>query len=143
MNRKAILVGILLLVAVLAACGGGTSNNQTSSTSSGTPSDAVRAYFTAAFASDGDPTTFLCNASKEAAQALLNGLNQMKASMAASGGSIDVGGLTFTTQNESGDSAEVVVAGKIKVDIGGTAQETDFPPSTIKMKNENGWKLCG
>lgn len=143
MNRKVVLFGILLLAVVLAACGGGGNTNSTSSTSSGTPADAVKAYFTSAFASDGDPTTFICSAGKEAAQAMVDGLKQMKDAMAAGGASVDVSGLTFTTQSESGDSAEVVVGGKLKVDIGGTAQELDFPPATIKMKNESGWKICG
>ena len=79
----------------------------------------------------------------ETKQQMQTAFDTMKQTYAASGAKIDLGGLTFTSQNESGDTAEVVVAGKIKVEISGNSQELDYPQSTIKMKNENGWKVCG
>jgi hypothetical protein len=62
--------------------------------------------------------------------------------VAASGAEVDVSGLTYTAQNESGDTAEVVVGGTIKITVGGAEQELDFPEQTIPMRNENGWKVC-
>lgn len=71
------------------------------------------------------------------------GMAAAKANYAQSGTTLDLSSLTFTTQNESGDTADVAVSGKLKITINGATTEIDYPVPLLKMKNENGWKVCG
>jgi ABC-type phosphate/phosphonate transport system substrate-binding protein len=140
MNKRLLFLLSLIAAMLIAACGGG---GQTSS-SGGTPADAAKAYLNASLLGQGDPASLLCSTlPADTKQQMQSAFDTMKQTYAASGAKLDISGLTFTSQNESGDSAEVVVSGKIKVEIGGNSQELDYPQSTIKMKNENGWKVCG
>ena len=146
MNRK-LVFGLTLLVTLflIVGCGGGgASNNSSSSTSSGSPADAVKAYFNAALLGEGDGAALLCSSlPADVKQQMQAGFDTLKSTYAASGAKLDLSGLTFTEQNVSGDSGEVVVAGKMKVSISGVDQEVDYPSSTIPVKNESGWKICG
>ncbi len=147
MNRK-LVFGLMLLVMAFAAVacggGGGTSNNTSSSTSGGSPADAVKAYFNASLLGEGDGASMLCSSiPADVKQQMQSGFDSLKSTYAASGAKLDLSGLTFTEQNVSGDTGEVVVAGKLKVSISGTDQEIDYPSATIPVKNESGWKVCG
>lgn len=135
MNYRRILA-ISLLVLLLAACGGAASSG--SGGGGASPADVARQFFQVAFSGEGDIAPLVCSAAADEVEAMREGLTQV----AASGAEVDVSGLTFTAQNESGDTAEVVVAGKIKITIAGVEQDVDFPSQTIPMRNENGWKVC-
>jgi hypothetical protein len=129
------LVAVCLLL--LTACGGTGGGGG----GGGNPADAAKAFFEAVFAGKGDPAPLIC---KSGGDAFKKGMESMKAGFAASGGTVDVSGLKFETANQTGDSADVKVTGKIKVSAGGQSMEQDFPPNVVvKMKNEGGWKVCG
>jgi hypothetical protein len=136
MNYRRILIASLLAALLLAACGGAASSGGGGGGAS--PADVARQFFQVAFSGEGDIAPLVCSASASQVEAMKDSLTQV----AASGAEVDVSGLTFTPQNVSGDTAEVVVGGKIKITVAGTEQELDFPEQTIPMRNENGWKVC-
>jgi hypothetical protein len=141
MNNRRILVVSLLAILLLAACGGGAApagDGGGAQSGGATPADVARQFFEAVY-SGGDISPLVCTAAADAVESMREGL----ASIAASGATVDVSGLTYTTQNESGDTAEVLVSGTIKVSISGVDSETPFPETPIPMRNENGWKVCG
>ena len=62
----------------------------------------------------------------------------------ASGATIDVSGLKYEVANQSGDTANVKVSGKMKMTVAGATNEADYTPLTVQLKNESGaWKVCG
>jgi len=137
MNHKRVLIVALLAALLLAACGGASGGGGAQSGGAG-PADVARQFFEIAFSGEGDIGPLVCSAAASQVDAMREGLT----AVAASGAEVDVSGLTFTAQNESGDTAEVVVGGTIKITVGGAEQEVDFPEQTIPMRNENGWKVC-
>ena len=139
MNNRRILVISLLAILLLAACGGGASTGGGGAQSGGATPAAVAQQFFEAVYSGGDIAPLVCSSAAAAVESMREGLS----SIAASGATVDVSGLTYTTQNESGDTAEVVVTGVIKVSVSGVEQEVPFPETPIPMRNENGWKVCG
>lgn len=134
------------LVFVLAACGGNTgsssSNGSSSSGSGGNPADAAKGFYEGLYGS-AQIDQFVCGSNKAAVDALKQAVESSKSALAASNAKIDVSGLKYETANQSGDSADVKVSGKLKMTVAGNTQETDFPAMTLKMKNESGWKVCG
>ena len=65
-------------------------------------------------------------------------------SLEASNAKFDVSALTYETANQSSDSANVKVSGKLTiVSAAGTSRSGEFPVMTLQMKNESGWKVCG
>lgn len=144
MKRKSSLYMValpLILTLLLAACGGGGGGGGTTTTGGG-PADAAKAFFDAAFAGN-DITGMICSSNAAAAEGIAQGMQTMKDTLTASGAEIDTSGLTYTVKSESGDSAEVEVAGNIKLTVAGTSQEQEYPAATIPLRNENGWKVCG
>lgn len=139
MNHKRVLIVSVFVALLLAACGGGASSGGGGAQTGGAgPADVARQFFDIAFSGEGDIGPLVCSAAADQVDAMREGLAQV----ATSGAEVDVSGLTFTAQNESGDTAEVVVGGTIKITVSGTEQELDFPEQTIPMRNENGWKVC-
>jgi hypothetical protein len=136
MNHKRVLIVALLAALLLAACGGASGGGAQSGGAG--PADVARQFFEIAFSGEGDIAPLVCSAAAAQVDAMREGLT----AVAASGAEVDVSGLTFTAQNESGDTAEVVVGGAIKITVGGAEQEVEFPEQTIPMRNENGWKVC-
>lgn len=133
------LVAILAFSFILTACGNNSTNNTTSS-SGGDPAAAAKAFYEALYGGSTSDAMF-CNASAATVKAAMD---QSKAALTASGATIDVSGLTYTVANQSGDSADVKVAGKIKMTVSGASNEVDYTPITVQMKNEGGtWKVCG
>ena len=87
---------------------------------------------------------FICTGNTK----VTDGLKQMDAAVSAgiaSGGfKVDTSGLTFETANQTGDSADVKIRGTVKsTSAAGTSSDHVFPAQTLKMKNDNGWKVCG
>jgi hypothetical protein len=103
------------------------------------PADVARSAFQIMFSGEGEIAPLVCSAAADQVADMEAGF----AAMTGTGAEVDISGLTFTTQNESGNNAEVVVAGTIKLTIAGTETENPFPETTIPMVNENGWKICG
>ena len=144
-TRKLFLFVALIVVAmVVAACGGG-GTQAPSGGGGGTPEDATKAFFTALFTEESpDLSSMICSAAAAAAEGMADGLEQMKSTLASSGATIDISGFTYTKDSESGDDAQVTVAGKMKVSVSGVDQEVDFPAAPVKLKREGGtWKICG
>jgi hypothetical protein len=132
----------VLLMMILAACGGGASTTS-STTSSGGPADVVKAFFDAALQGN-DVTSMICTSNAAAAESIKQGMDALKTALTTGGAELDTSGLTYTVKSESGDKAEVEVAGKLKLTVSGTATEQDYPPSTIPAtKENNAWKVCG
>ncbi|MBX3083353.1 MAG: hypothetical protein KF716_17100 [Anaerolineae bacterium] len=134
------LVAMLTFAVLLTACNnnGGDTNN--TSSSGGDPAGAAKAFFDALYGGTVADTMF-CAAN---AAAVKTGLEQSKQALTASGAKIDVSGLKYDVANQSGDSADVKVSGKIKMTVAGTTNEADYTPLTLNMKNEGGsWKVCG
>lgn len=144
MQNRAIRYGSILsvlLMMMLAACGGGASN--TSSSSSAGPADTVKAFFNAALKGE-DVSGMICTSNAAAAEGIKQGMDALKTALTTGGAELDTSGLTYTVKSESGDKAEVEVAGKLKLTVAGTATEQDYPPSTIPATKENNvWKVCG
>ncbi len=131
----------LVVMVMLAGCGGGA---PAASTSGGSAADAARQFFTAMMTGEGDLAAMLCSTVDESVR---SGITQagdaIKSTYDQLGATLDLTGLTFTVQNESGNNAEVVIAGNLKVNVNGAVNEAPFPSTTYKMLNENGWKVCG
>jgi hypothetical protein len=128
-----VVVCLLLLTACGGTGGGGGGGG-------GDPAAAAKSFFEAVFTGKGDAAALVC---KSGGDAFKQGMDSMKTTLTASGATIDIAGLKFEAANQSGDSADVKVSGKMKITVSGASTEQDFPPSTIKMKNEGGWKVCG
>jgi hypothetical protein len=144
MNRKLVFWLSLIVALLVVGCSGGNSDNNSSSSSSGTAEDGAKAYLNAALGGQGDASTLLCSTlPADTKQQMQSAFDTMRSTYTATGATLDLSGLTYTSHDVSGDTAQVDVAGKIKVTVNGTSNEVDYPQSTIQMKNENGWKVCG
>src|SRR5258708_11342093 len=108
-TRFTVFISAVLLALFTAACGGAgtstgsptTSSNTTAggSTSGGAasstnPADSAKGLYTALF-NGGDITVYLCTSNATAAKNLSDGLVAMRDSIAASGATIDMSGMTF------------------------------------------------
>jgi hypothetical protein len=139
-----------VLAAVLAACGSSAPNANSSSSPKNTtgsgasnPSDAAKAYFVALY-SGAATDLFICTGNTKVTDGLKQMAAAVSAGIAAGGVKVDTSGLTFETANQTGDSADVKVSGNVKsASAAGTSSEHVFPAQTLKMKNDNGWKVCG
>jgi ketosteroid isomerase-like protein len=140
MKRTSLLtVLIAALALVLSACGN-SGNSGNTSTSGGDPAAAAKAFFEALYGGSASDALF-CKAGGAEVKAALD---QSKQAITASGAKIDVSGLKYEAANQSGDSADVKVSGKLKMTVAGTTNEVDYTALTLKMKNEDGgWKVCG
>ena len=144
----------LVLAVILSGCGGTTSNANTSSSSpsnsvvsgassADNPADAAKGYFVALY-SGAATDQLLCTGNPAATDPLKKMGNALSASITASHAKVDTSGLTYETASQSGDSADVKVSGKVKATLpSGTSTESNLPTQTLKMKNDNGWKVCG
>jgi ABC-type glycerol-3-phosphate transport system substrate-binding protein len=154
MKRWMLIVALLALSLTLAACGGGapaatavpSGDNASSAAGAGSPADAVRGYFQAIYTGEGDIASMFCGAyTEEQRAAATEALQSVTAAFAAAGTdvTIDTSGLTFTTQDETAETASVVAGGSVSVTVAGTTQEVPIAETTIQLRNENGWKVCG
>ncbi len=144
----------LVLAVILSGCGGTTSNANTSSSSpsnsvvsgassADNPADAAKGYFVALY-SGAATDQLLCTGNPAATDPLKKMGNALSASITGIGAKVDTAGLTYETANQTGDSADVKVSGKVKTTTtAGTSTESNLPTQTLKMKNDNGWKVCG
>lgn len=129
---------LVVLALALVACGGGASSG-----GGGKPEDATKAFFEAVFTGKGNAGDLVCSSAKAQVEQMQKSFDQVKTAMTASGGQLDLSGLTYTKTTESGDNATVEVAGKMKVSVGGQTQEQEFPKVPVPMKKENNaWKVC-
>jgi hypothetical protein len=147
MKRLIFAVAVMVMSMLMSACGGGNNNNSAGSNSSGSntsgsPADAVKGFYAALYGGN-SVDSYMCTSDKTASDAFKQAASASKSALAASGTTVDVSGLTFTVANQTSDSADVTVAGKLKITVGGNSTDTDFPAQKVKTKNENGWKVCG
>jgi hypothetical protein len=143
MKRQTRFVTVLSILAIgllLSACGGGAASN---TSGGGDPAAAAKAFFDALYG--GNPVdSMICSAAGSAAADMQASLEQMRDTLTASGATVDTSGLTFTTSNQSGDTADVTVGGNLKVTVSGVTTDTPFTGAVMKMRNEGGsWKVCG
>lgn len=141
MKNKSMIVLLatsFVLSLLLAACGGGGSGGGNTSSSGGGPADGAKAFFDALYGGN-SVDSLICGSNKAAAESY----KQAAKTITSSGAKIDTSGLKYDVSNQSGDSADVKVSGKLKTTVSGVSTDTDFPAVTVKMKNESGWKFCG
>lgn len=157
------LVGVwCALILVMAACSGGSpatsdaggdvlspsqpaseTSGDTSGSAAGSPVDGARAFLER-FISEDDVTPYQCAALNAQNSEILSPFPDLPG--AAS--SIDVSELVYTVTSESGDTAKVTLTGKAVVTLTIQGQDAvqeydyDSDPIILKMKNENGWKVC-
>jgi maltose-binding protein MalE len=145
MKQKSVFAVIVLVAMItLSACGSNNSSSGGSSSSGGggSPADAAKGFYDGLYG-NGQIDQYVCGSNKASVDAIKQGVDASKSAMAASKATIDVSGLKYEVANQSGDAADVKVSGKLKTTVAGTSTDTDFPPVTLKMKNESGWKVCG
>jgi hypothetical protein len=131
-----VLIVVIVLSALLTACGGGGGAG---------PTAAAKSFFDAFsqldFAKMKDLT---CDAQKST-------MDEATKAMSALGDAaalkdlikIDTSGLKFEEKSVSGNSATVVVSGKMKMEAFGQAQDQDLNNEELPMVNEGGaWKVC-
>jgi hypothetical protein len=146
-QRRTLTALVFGLALILTACGRGApagsgNSSSTGPSSGGNPTDAAKGFYDGLYG-DGNVEQFVCTSNKAAVDAIKQGAEASKKQMAAANAKIDVSGLKYEAANQSGDTADVKVSGKIKTTVSGTSTEADFPPVTLKLKNESGWKVCG
>src|SRR5215467_6061456 len=140
MKRKTTFVAVALsfvMALILSACGsssGGGGGN--SSSGGGDPAAGAKGFYEALY-SGGALDQFVCKAYAASADAM----KSSAAALTTGGAKIDLSGLKYEAANQSGDTADVKVSGKLKTTVSGTSTDTDFPAITLKMKNESGWKV--
>ena len=139
--RMTVFAVSLVLSLILSACGG-TGGSSNTSGGGGDPAAAAKSFFDAMF-TGGSVDQYVCTSNAAAVAGMKQGMTTIKNSLAASGAKIDTSGLKFEAANQSGDTADVKVSGKLKTTVGGNSVDSDFPAATLKMKNESGWKVCG
>jgi len=143
----------LILAAILSGCGASASNPNSSSSpansagngasAAGSPADAAKGYFVALY-SGAATDQFICTGNPAATAPLKQMGDALSASLSASGAKVDTSGLTYETANQTTDSADVKVSGKVTTTTkAGTSTVSNLPTQTLKMKNDNGWKVCG
>ncbi len=143
----------LVITAILSGCGSSTSiANPTASPTNAViggvsgadnPSDVAKGYFAALY-SGAATDQFICTGNTTVTDGLKKMGDAVRAGIASGGIKVDTSGLTFETANQTGDSADVKISGKVKsASAAGTSSEHVFPAQILKMKNENGWKVCG
>ena len=137
MNHKRVLIVALLAALLLAACGGASGGGGGAQSGGAGPADVAKQFMDNVY-SGGDIAPLVCSAAASEVESMRDALAQV----AASGATVDTSGLTYTVQNESGDTAEVAVGGTIKVTVAGAETEVPMTDMTIPMRNENGWKVC-
>jgi hypothetical protein len=142
-----VLVSVMVAM-LLAACVGaapiGGGGNTTTGGGGGDPAAGARSFFEAVFTGAGDLDPLLCTANAAAAAQIREGMETLKTMLAAGDAEVDVSGLTYTTSNQTADTATVTVAGQIKFSVAGVEQTQDFPEAPVQMRNEGGsWKVCG
>ncbi|HUN09261.1 MAG TPA: hypothetical protein PLQ56_21820 [Aggregatilineales bacterium] len=145
MKRVSWMVMLVVIALIAAACGGqaATTGDANSSASGGSPADTVKSFITAVFTGEGDISSFVCSSMDEAQRtAMLSAMNSMADSLKQANATVDLSGLTFTVQDETAESATVVVGGSMKVTMAGTTQDSPMGDATFPVRNENGWKLC-
>jgi hypothetical protein len=154
-------VRVILLCAVIAlmaaACGGAPAGNATApaagdstpagesnaASSAGGPADAVRGYMLAALTGEGEVGDFICSTiADDLRNQIISGMSTVADSYEQMGATLDLSGLTYTVENETADSADVVLGGQITFTVGGVSQTAPMT-TTYRAVNENGWKICG
>lgn len=145
------LLASLILILVLAACGGTSTQPLTGATPAGggggggadSPEAAVRGFLEAVYTGEGDAAAMMCESNADVAEQTRAGMAAITAAFAANNASVDASGLTYETISEEGDTAQVTVGGNLEVTVAGTAQTIPFTETTITVRNEDGWKICG
>lgn len=120
-----------------------TNSTVSGSSSADDPAVSAKGYFDALYS--GSPITqFICSAPAASISSLTHFSDSITGALAASHAKFDLSGLNYKTANQSGDSADVSVSGKITTtSAAGTSTTSDFPALTLAMKNDGGWKICG
>jgi hypothetical protein len=155
MNTKNLfkLFSLAFIIVFLAACNGGnntvggvspTSNptNTPANTlsNSGDPAVEAKAVFETVYAGKGTSVKF-CSNGLPAMDSFIGILYGLKATVGLSTSPVETNAVTFTTTNQSDNTADVQVGGTLRVIIGEEIKPLPLT-LTMKMKNENGWKFC-
>jgi hypothetical protein len=131
MKRISVLITVLIVTSVLlTACGGG----------GGGAAAGAKSFFDAFAKLDiAKMKELTCDAQKQSMETSLGAMAAV-----GSGIKIDVSGLSFAEKSVSGNTAVVVVSGKMKIELLGQSQEQPVNNQELPMANEGGtWKVCG
>lgn len=140
------IFALLMIILVAAACQqGGSSGGGGGGGGSGSPEDAAKAYFEAAFAGNADGIrTALCKAQAAQADAIASAFGSMAGAVPGVEVALDFSGLTYTVSDATDTSATVTVGGELGVTVGGASQKTPLsgiPPLQVIVE-DGAWKLC-
>lgn len=122
------LCGLIITLIMFTACSGTTENAAVTS--------AAKQYFTAYTSGDhSGMMALVCNEKKVLVPADVFAPD-----------TVDISGLTFDVLNRNEDKAELRLNGRIRMKVNGQWQEfpaTNIYMESLKMVNEDGWKVCG
>ncbi len=119
-----------------------TATDAVSGSSAKDPSALAKEYIDTLY-SGGVVDQLICSGDAAATQALQQFGGVITGSLEASKATFDVSALTYETANQTADSADVNITGKITtVSKAGTSTTADFPALSLKMTNDSGWKVC-
>ncbi len=134
------------MVAILPAVNviDGSSSNVTLLTAAPTTAAAV-ATTSVVIASSGAATDqFFCAGNAKVTDLLKKDAEIIALSLKSSHAKYDVSAFKYEITSQSGDSAVVKATGNFTlVTDKGTTMTGDFETTTLQMKYENGWKVCG
>jgi ABC-type glycerol-3-phosphate transport system substrate-binding protein len=138
---------LVVIALIAAACGGQapttTENTGDTSSTGGSPVDAARGYMEAALTGEGDVASFICSSiTEEQRTQIVDAVNSMADTYEQMGATVDLSGLTYTVEDETAETATVVLGGAIMVTVSGTTQEVPMTEVSYPVRNENGWKIC-
>jgi hypothetical protein len=124
-------VMLFSVLIVLAACGGAGAS----------PADVTKSFYEAAFSDKADVAAYVCKSNQTMGMRMLSDMEQFKSQMNIV--KVDLSSLKFETVSQAGDNASVKVSGKLKGTVGAQPLDIDYSATTVTLKNESGWKVCG
>jgi hypothetical protein len=134
-------LALLTLAIFLVGCGAVNIGGQAVATTLSMP-DAAKQFVESALKGDtAKALEITCGTTRLVGQSVLQGITVQQ------GQGVDLSGLVYTEQNVQGANGEVRISGNVRITVSGVPADVDItsligPLATLKMKNDNGWKVC-
>lgn len=142
--RSVLALAMVILVAAACQQGGSSGGGGGGGGASGSPEDAARVFFEAAFNGDAEAArSVLCDAQADEADAAVEAFSGVAAAIPGEV-TLDFSGLTFTASDVTDTTANVTIGGEVKVSASGVEQAVplgDVPPFPLIVEN-GAWKIC-
>lgn len=137
---------MLVMVALtVAACGEQTpaiTATPDNAVADGGPIDPVRGYLEAVM-SGGNTTPFFCSSMTDETRNQISPVTDAITTMNQQPGvTVELTGITYTVENETTETATVVLSGNVRVTLGDVSSESPVERLSFPVKNEDGWKIC-